>query len=97
MGDGKAPDELDAHTAARNRYEGIAMSDAPPFAEFPTDRPLSKKDAFGALITEPLERITWSINRGDPWDLRDLHVVRNRCAGLVAAYDRRMEARKNDQ
>lgn len=72
------------------------MNDTPPITEFPADRELSKKHAFDAFVLNPIERVTWSINRGDRWDLRDLTAVRNRCKALVDAYDKRMGVLTND-
>lgn len=57
----------------------------------PSSQKLSRKDAFFSLILAPLEYITSSLRRGDPWELADLRPFVSRCRALVAAYDARME------
>lgn len=70
--------------------EDCGVNDLPPCEK------LGRKDAFYSLILAPLEYITKSLSTGDGWELLELEQVVRRCRALVAAYDKRMEAHKND-
>ena len=58
--------------------------------DLPANQTLGRKDAFYSLCLAPLEYVTKSLMKGDPWELRELTPFVNRCRALVAAYDRRM-------
>lgn len=59
-------------------------------SELPANQKLARKDAFYSLSLAPLEYITKSLMKGDPWELRELTPFVNRCRALVDAYDKRM-------
>ena len=62
--------------------------------ELPANQRLARKDAFYSMILAPLEYVTRSLMKGDPWELTELQQVANRCRALADAFDRRMaEAR----
>jgi hypothetical protein len=65
--------------------------------ELPANQKLRRKDAFYSLALAPLEYVTASLRKGDPWELADLTPFVNRCAALVAAYEDRMKAAREDQ
>lgn len=57
-------------------------------------RSLSKRDAYHQLVLAPLETMTRSLRRGDPWDATDLIDTGRRCRALADAIDMRVEAEK---
>ena len=63
-------------------------------SDLPADQKLARKDAFYSIILAPLEYVTKSLSKGDPWELTELTPLVNRMRGLVAAYDRRVERAK---
>lgn len=67
--------------------------------ELPAIRKLSRKDAYHSLALQPLEWITRSLRKGDPWELGELQEFARRCRALADAYDMRVEAANqgNDQ
>lgn len=62
--------------------------------ELPPDQKLARKDAFYSLALAPLEYITKSLRKGDPWELRELEPFVRRCRALIAAFDYRLERAK---
>lgn len=60
-------------------------------SDLPSNQKLARKDAFYSLVLAPLEYVTKSLRKGDPWELQELTPFVNRCRALVAAYDKRME------
>lgn len=65
--------------------------------DLPDNRTLFKRDAFYSLIEAPLEFMTASLRKGDPWKGADLLPFVNRCRALVAAFDERMELEQQRQ
>lgn len=59
--------------------------------ELPSNKKLSRKDAYYSLCLAPLEYLTKSLRMGDGWDLEDLTPFVRRCRALVDAYDARMK------
>ena len=55
----------------------------------PANQRLARKDAFYSLALAPLEYVTKSLRKGDPWDLKELRPFVNRCRALVDAFDAR--------
>ena len=62
--------------------------------DLPDNRTLYKRDPFYSLVLAPLEFMTASLRKGDPWDGDDLVPFANRCRAFVAAFDERMELEK---
>lgn len=64
----------------------------------PANQRLARKDAFYSLTLAPIEFVTKSLLKGDPWELDELRQFANRCRALADAFDRRMhEARTTDK
>lgn len=59
-------------------------------SDLPANQKLARKDAFYSLALAPLEFVTKSLMKGDPWELKELTPFVNRCRALVNAYDKRM-------
>ncbi len=57
----------------------------------PANQKLSRKDAFYSLALAPLEFVTKSLLKGDPWDLADLRPFAHRCRALADAFDKRIK------
>ena len=60
----------------------------------PADQQLRRKDAFYSLVLAPLEYITASLRKGDPWETADLEQVAHRCRALADAFDARVSRAK---
>lgn len=56
----------------------------------PANQKLARRDAFYSLALAPLEYVTKSLMKGDPWDLTELRPFVNRSRALVDAFDKRM-------
>lgn len=65
--------------------------------DLPADQKLARKDAFYSLCLAPLEYVTKSLMKGDPWELRELTPLVNRMRALVNAYDARIERLENSK
>ena len=63
----------------------------------PANQKLRARDAFYSLVLAPLEYMTSSLRKGDPWELADLQQVVNRCRALVEAYDNRVKMAKEQE
>lgn len=59
--------------------------------ELPANQKLGRKDAFYSIALAPLEYVTKSLRKGDPWELRELQPFANRCRALADAFDDRMK------
>lgn len=57
----------------------------------PANQTLRRKDAFYSLTLAPLEYVTASLRRGDPWELEDLQDYARRCRALADAFDARIK------
>lgn len=55
---------------------------------------LRRRDAYYSLVLSPVEYITASLRKGDPWELDELTPFVNRCRALVDAYDMRTKGAK---
>ena len=64
--------------------------------DLPANQQLRQKDAYYSMVLAPLEYLTSSLRKGDPWKGEDLFQLVNRCRALVAAYDARIESAKED-
>lgn len=62
--------------------------------DLPADRNLARKDAYYSIVLAPLEYVTQSLRRGDPWELKELQQLANRCRALADAFDYRIERAK---
>ena len=62
--------------------------------DLPADQKLRRKDAYYSLILAPIEYVTSSLRKGDPWRTEDLADFVQRCRALVAAYDARVARAK---
>lgn len=65
--------------------------------DLPANQTLRQKDAYYSLVLAPLEYLTASLRRGDPWSGADLDPFIRRCRALVIAYDARMEELRNTE
>lgn len=59
--------------------------------DLPANQKLARKDAFYSLCLAPLEYVTKSLRKGDPWALAELRPFANRCRALADAFDERMK------
>lgn len=60
--------------------------------DLPANQKLRQKDAYYSIVLAPLEHVTASLRRGDPWAGEDLAALANRCRALADAFDDRMKA-----